>query len=119
MNKKTKVVKVKKTYTIVDFPEEGVNTGSYIGSTASQAAQKAIKRLTSESNISGKDGAFIKFWLRDVNATNNNSNDLCFIGTRVELYKPKNITKDGINITSHYKYIVIRYNKNFILSNKQ
>lgn len=93
-----------KTFSIVDYPEEGKNYGKYKSYLPGKAASKAFTVLCKKLKYTddNKD-KFIVFSIID-----NNKKKYEYIGTKVKLYKP--IKVNGVNY--NYRNIVVP-NKDF------
>jgi hypothetical protein len=115
MDKEIPIKKQKNIYTILDFPESGQTTGEYHSNDFTSAAKKALTRLSKHYNIFGdQGGAFVKFWLKDITpGSKTNGKEVCYIGTRVELFKPNDVNIKNTTFKQKYSYIVTKFNKNF------
>ena len=110
-NKTNKTDNKKKSFTILDFPNDGQTSGRFISSSMTKAAYKAINKLSKHYDIDSDKRQFISFWLKET-TQNSKKNEVKYIGTRIKLHKPTIINRDGKEIIYNYKYIVTKYDEN-------
>ncbi len=95
----------KKIYTIVDFPEEGENSGRFTGTSPKRAATKAFTKLAKLSNLNNSKRQLLVFVIRNLET----NKEYQFIGSRVKLAKPRKVVINGKNVIYRYKNIVGKY----------
>lgn len=103
--------KQKKSFTIVDYPNEGETSGRFISTSMTKAAYKAIHKLSKDLNVDSDHRQFISFWMKET-TRGSDKNEVQYIGTRIKLHKPIIINKNNKEIVYNYKYIVTKYDKN-------
>jgi hypothetical protein len=106
-NTKKKNTTGKRVFTIVDYPEQGKTYGNYYGETPRRAASKAFTQLAKLYNFknSTNDYKYINFTIRD-KTMNRNNKEYSFYGTRVKLFKPIIVNRNGKKIKYNYKNII-------------
>jgi hypothetical protein len=102
-----------RSFTIVDFPKKGETYGRYISKYPKNAAKKAFTKLSSMIDLKNSNRKkFLIFTIKET-TKNSNKNMYKYIGTRIKLYEPIIIEKNGKNIVYKYKNIITSH-KNFI-----
>lgn len=95
-----------KKYTIVDFPNNGQNYGTFTGMNAKKAASKAFSALIKfVDNNDQTLGKFIVFVIKNKDT----GKMYKYIGSRILLEKPITVYKNGKNIIYKYKNIIGKY----------
>lgn len=99
--------KIKRHFTIVDFPNQGESYGNYFGSTPRRAASKAFTKLAKLYNFknSTNDYKYISFTIKE-KTPNSSNKEYTFYGTRVKLFKPTIVNHNGKTIKYYYKNII-------------
>lgn len=100
----------KRSFTVVDYPKEGETFGRYMSKNMTDAANKAIAKLSKKMNIDSMNNQFITFWMKET-TRNSDHKEVRYIGTRVKLHKPIIITRGNNDIEYKYKYIVTKYDE--------
>lgn len=113
-NKNIKKNTKQRVFSIVDYPNVDELYGNFTGSSPRVAADKILTLLAEKIDLKNTDEKnFIFFTIRDITNSVNNSKknkEYSYIGTRVELYKPKKLKKGKI---IKFKNIISRVtNKN-------
>lgn len=97
----------KNTYTLLNFPKEGINYGLFKSNSPKRAAQKAFGKLAKSINLTNANGSFIVFIIKNIKT----KKEYKYIGSRVKLVKPINIIlKNGKKISYKYEHLVGKYN---------
>lgn len=100
---------MKRSFTIVDFPEKGNEYGRYLSKSPHNAASKAFSQLARIVNLKNSNKKnHLVFSIRETTQGSNNK-VYTYIGTRVELNEP--ITKNiaGRQVVYRYKNIISKY----------
>ena len=95
----------KDIFTIVDFPEEGMTSGRFTGTSPKRAGTKAFTKLAKLSKLNNSKRQLLVFVIRNLNTMK----EYHFIGSRVKLAKPRKVVINGKNVIYRYKNIVGRY----------
>lgn len=101
--------KIKKTYTIVDFPHKGKTYGKFSGTIPKNAASKAYSTLfkfMKQNNNDNLFGKFIVFVIKEIET----NKEYKYIGSRVKLQNPVVVSKNGKEITYNFKNVIGVYN---------
>ena len=106
-NNNTKNTKNNKTFTIVDYPQKGTNTGSFTAITSTIAANKVFNRLIKELNYNDNENGrkYLVFYIMDINTKKIEA----FIGTIVILDHPIEIDRKNKTIKITHRNIVTKY----------
>ncbi len=108
---------IKRSFTIVGYPNDGENYGRYIAETPKRAAHKALTKLSRKIDLKNTDHKnLLVFTIRET-TKNSDNKEYKYAGTRVELVKPLIKIIDGKQIIYRYKNIIAPYNKILPLSN--
>ena len=99
----------KRVFTIVDFPEEGKNTGKYTGKSPSQVAHKVFNKLCKHYNFYNSEGGtkYLVFYIQDINS----KKVYPYIGTPVVLQKPIEVNYENNTLKINHRNIVTKYTK--------
>jgi hypothetical protein len=94
-------------YTIIDFPKEGTNYGEFFGKSPKRAAEKAFTKLARLSKTNNSQKQFIVFSIlnKDTNK------EYKYIGTRIKLVNPIEVTRGGKKIIYRYMNTIGKYRK--------
>lgn len=100
-------------YTIVDFPEDNKTLGNFEGKSPKIAGNKAFSFLLkfidlNEQNEKNEDnflGKFLVFVIKNVNT----NEEYKYIGNRIKLKNPVNISVNGKNVKYYYKNVIGKY----------
>jgi len=101
-----------KTFTIVDFPNDGQTYGKFKSTIAKKAANEAFMNLLKYINFNKNNendffGKFVVFVIKDIDSQKMYK----YIGTVVKLKKPVIKTlKNGNEVTHNYKIVIGKYN---------
>ena len=95
----------KKRYTLLNFPEEGINYGIFKSASPKRAAQKAFGKLAKSINLTNNSGKFIVFTIKNLDT----NKEYKYIGSRVKLAKPIIINRNGKKITYSFHHTVGKY----------
>ena len=103
-NNYSKNNKIKKYYTIVDFPSQKKTYGKFSGTIPKNAASKAYTFLfkfmkKKDNNLFGK---FIVFVIKEIGT----NKEYKYIGSRVKLQNPVVVNKNGKEITYNFKNVI-------------
>jgi len=102
-----------KTYSIVDFPENGKTYGSFTSKNRKKAASQAFTELLRYIDVDKKNGddymlgKFIVFVLQD---NQNKNENYKYIGTQIKLKKPIRKKEGDIEKVYYYKNVIGDYN---------
>jgi hypothetical protein len=103
----------KKSFTILDFPNDGLTSGRFISTSMTKAAYKAINKLAKHYDIDSDKKQFISFWMKET-TRNSNRKEVQYIGTRIKLHVPTIVKRGDTETIYNYKFIVTKYDeKNF------
>jgi hypothetical protein len=99
-------------YTIVDFPKDNQNYGTYEGKYPKSAANKAFSKLLqfikTTNNLQKDDflGKFLVFVIKNINT----NKEYKYIGNRIKLHNPIEKIINGRKIIYRYKNVIGKYN---------
>lgn len=104
------IEKNKRKFTVLDFPQKGVNSGVYSGSSPSTVASKIFNKLAKKLNFYDNEGGkkYLVFYMQDINS----KKIYPYIGTVVILQKPIEINYSQKNIKINHRNIVAKYDNN-------
>jgi len=97
-----------KTYTILDFPNEGQTYGRFQGKIPKKAADTAFNLLAKFVDFDNDDyrGKFLVFYLKNIET----EKEYKYIGSRIKLDKPRIVyKKNGEKVEYLYKNIIGKY----------
>ena len=98
-----------RSFTIVDFPNDGENYGRYMGESPKRAAQKAFSSLSRKIDLKNTDDKnLLVFTIKDT-TLNGNKKKYKYVGTRVELDEPIKRKINGKKIIYKYRNILTNY----------
>lgn len=99
----------KRTFTILDFPEKGKNSGKYTGKSPSQVANKVFNKLAKHFNFYNNEGGtkYLVFYLKDIN----NGKIYPYIGTPIVLHNPIEVNYKNNTLKITHRNIVAKYDK--------
>jgi len=97
-------------FTILDYPQNGQNKGSYSGKSPSVVANKVFNKLCKDLNFFDNEGGtkYLVFYLKDLES----GKVYPFIGTPVILQNPIEIDYQNKQLTVTHRNVVAKYDKN-------
>ena len=100
----------KRTFTVLDFPEKGMKTGSYTGVSPAIVANKVFNKLAKKMNFIDNLGGtkYLVFYIQDIK----NKKIYPFIGTIIVLQNPIEVDYKAKNVKITHRNIVAKYDNN-------
>jgi len=100
----------KRCFTLMDFPDKGINTGNYNSSSPQKAAEKIFNKLVKKMNFYDNLGGtkYLLFHIQDIN----NKKIYPYVGTVVILKNPVDINYSNKNIKVTHRNIVEKFDNN-------
>lgn len=102
---------INRSFTILDYPNNGETSGRYISKTPKRAAQKAFTILSRKIDLKNTNKKNLLVFTIKETTQNSGNREYKYAGMRVELVKPLIKIRDGKEIIYRYKNVIAPYNK--------
>jgi hypothetical protein len=104
--KKNQVVKKNhRTFTLIDFPEDGMSMGDFTGNSPKQAAKKAFTQLARKTGLENKNQKIVVFTIRERGTEKVHT----YMGQRIRLARPIRVKIGEKTVTYQYQNVVTKY----------
>lgn len=97
-----------RTFTLMDFPKEGMSMGDFTGNSPKQAAKKAFTQLARKTGLENKNQKIVVFSIRERGTEKIHT----YMGQRIRLARPIHVKIGEKTVTYQFQNVVTKYRGN-------